>query len=221
MKTSMYFSQLLDPAHLRTHLTPNSSQKLIAFYRGMLDAESDLFEDDSLVVRIFPKYIDFESKFCVIFSMEIQNKNEDDLFLLLPQISAEKEIQIKSRSIFNGVSKVPPLETLEVELEVEVASENLINFCPLVVSFFACFEQELGIVFSEKHVEVNAYKKKIVLPVNILRFTNSLDSPDFSRVLNMKLSQEVLVNNQGLLLTDISIMFPNLGTFLVFVNLKM
>jgi hypothetical protein len=213
VKTSLFFSQLLDPAHLRTHFQSNSSQRLISFYRGMIDTDSDLLEDDYLCLNVSPKYIIYEESFAVIFQMQIQNKHEDELFLLLPKISCDKDIFIKSQSIFNGVSKVPSLQTLDIELEVEVSSENLLKFAPLVVSFYACFEHELGVVFSNQNVEVGKWHKKVVLPINILNFVDNLPNPEFSKIFDLKLTQEVLVNNQNLLLTDISVMFPNLSTF--------
>ena len=176
----------------------------------MIDTESELLEDDYLSLQVSPKYIIYEESFAVIFQMLIKNKNEDDLFLMLPKICCDKDIHIKSRSIFNGISKVPSLQTLEIELEVEVSSANLLKFAPLVVSFYACFEHELGVVFSNQHVEVSTWHKKVVLPINILNFVDILSNPDFSKIFNLKLTQEVLVNNQSLLLSDISVMFPNL-----------
>ena len=177
----------------------------------MIDPESELLDDEYLSLKVFPKYIVFETKFTVIFSMEIENKNDVDLFLMLPKISEDKEIEINNRSIFNGISKLPPFKTETYDLEVEVSLENLLKFGPIKLSFFACFEDELGVVFSKNDIETNVWKKNIVLPVNILKFVNSINSPDFSKLSGMKISQELLVNNQSLLLTDISIMFPNLS----------
>jgi hypothetical protein len=179
----------------------------------MIDTESDLLEDDYLCLNVSPKYIIYESSFSVIFQMIIKNKNEDDLFLMLPKISCDQEIQIKSRSIFNGISKVPSLQKVEIMLEVEVSSENLLKFAPLVVSFYACFEHELSTVFSNQNVEVSNLHKKVILPINILNFVDNISSPDFTKIENLKLSQEVLVNNQNLLLSDISVMFPNLSKY--------
>jgi hypothetical protein len=206
----MFFSQILDPSNLRTFLGANSSDKLISFYRGMIDSEFDLLDDDYLTLRVFPKYIEFESTFNVIFSLEILNKNEEELFLLLPKTSTQSKMNLKDEKLFKGVTRIEPGESEEFELEAEVTKEDLLKFGPINFSFFACFEEELGEVFSEKQIEVNVWKKKVILPVNILRFMNSLEDPDLAIVNEMKLCEEVVVNNQGLLLTDISAMFPNL-----------
>lgn len=188
----------------------NASEKLNSFFRGMIDGETDLFSDDYLSLRIFPKYIEYDSTFSVIFSLEISNLNDHDLFLLLPKISHHNDITVKDKSLFNGVSKIAPNSTEEFELEAEVEQKDLIKFGPIVLSFFACFEEELGTVFSGKHIEVSTWKKQIVLPVNILRFMENTINPQFEKVKTMKLGEEVVVNNPGLLLTDISTMFPNL-----------
>lgn len=184
---------------------------MTAFYRGMMDAEAHLLEDDYLSMHVSPKYIVFESSFRVLFELQIYNKNEHELFVMLPSVSEDPQIQIANKAIFNGVSKIASLETAEFKLEAEVSIENLPKFAPIVLSFFACFEQELGSVFANRNVAVEHWRKKVVLPVNILKFVDSVQSPDFGKIGDMKLASEVLVNNQTLLLNDISSMFPNLS----------
>lgn len=196
---------------MRNQFSSNVSEKLAAFYRGMMDPESLLLEDDYLSLHVSPKYVVFEETFRVIFELQIQNKNENELFVMLPSISEDPEIEIVNRAIFNGVSKIAPLETADFKLEAEVSADHLFKFAPIVLSFFACFEKELGSVFANRNVQVDNWQKKVVLPVNILKFVDSIESPNFSKIQQMNLTSEVLVNNQTLLLNDISNMFPNLS----------
>ena len=204
------YSNLLEPKYLQAVMNNQSPQKLKSFYRGMLDVSSVLLQEDGIRLVATPLYTSNNSCFTIVYKLQIYNERTEKLFLMSPRLNSHSDLRLGEEAFRENI-EVGPGQSKAISFSVEAEQADLVCCHPFVFEFFLFSKSEFEGTLDRKLVDRERWKKKLVFPVNLIKFLGFEKGADFGVVGTLKLHEEILVNNQQLHLKDLQKLFPNLG----------
>jgi hypothetical protein len=205
------YSQLLQPKYLESVLETTSPNKLQSFYRGMVDPSSVVFQEEGLRLVATPLYTNNNSVFTLNFKLQIYNERTEKLIMMSPRLDHDPNFRLIEGDCFLNNLEIGQGQSNTVSFTLEADQSDFGSCLPLMLEFFLFSKSEFENTINRRHAQYDRWKKKVVFPVNLLKFLNCETGADFGVVSTLKLNEEIHVNNQGLFLRDLQKLFPNLG----------
>lgn len=204
-------SKLLQPKYLETLREPTSAKGLPSFFRGMLDPSSVIFEENGLRMVASPVYTSSASTFTAHVKLQIYNECAEKLILMSPRLDCASGLRLVDEEIFSNNLEVEKGQSKTLSFALEADQADLLSFFPCLLEFFLFSKSEFESTINRRQRDYDRWKKRVVFPLNLLKFLGCETGADFDVISTLKLNEEVVINNKNLLLKDLKKLFPNLG----------
>lgn len=204
------FPGLLDSKYLTNELFQKKPTLARAFFRGMVDDSLVLLEEASLRMSCQSFYRVNPSDFQLFLEIQVLNQRSERLFLMAPRFFGGDPITLANPEEIDGNLEVAPGEQLNLSLCLKVSQMDLPLTLPPLLVFFSFSKNEFDQLLRNNSKDFLLQKRTLPLPVNILKFMTFPDSPDFSLVETLNLTEEMMISNNRIQLSDLKKVFPNL-----------
>lgn len=204
-------SKLLQPKYLESIVESMSAKRLQSFFRGLLDTSCVIFEENGLRMVASPVYTSSVSSFTAHVKLQIYNERAEKLIIMSPRLDFNSGLREADEEVFASNLEIEKGHSKTVSFALEADQADLTSFFPVMLEFFLFTKSEFESTINRQRRDFDRWKKRVVFPLNLLKFLGCESGADFEVVSTLKLNEEISVNNPRLLLSDLKKLFPNLS----------
>jgi hypothetical protein len=207
------FPSLLDSKYLTNELFQKKPSGARGFFRGMVDESMVLLQEASLKILCQSFYRQNPGNFQLFLELQVFNLLSEKVFLMAPRFFGGEAIELVNPEEIDGNLEIPAGEQINLSLCLEVSQMDLPLALPPLFVFFSFSKSEFDDLLQNKRKDFLIQKRTLALPINILKFMTFGEGSDFSLVDSLSLTEEMMISNSRVKLSDLKQIFPNLGTF--------
>ena len=204
-------NRVLDPAYLQSNIFFKKPDLVQTIFRSLISNKNTILDLETLKISSEIEY--FTQPNCFLADVKLILTNHSALPVLVSNIKLKFQdfLTVKGDLEMQDYLQIQGLKEEIISFRISVKKTDLLRFNPPVLSLFAFSQNEMAKIRQGKKTDLDLFRHVICVPLNITRFLNYVEGPDFSVLGSLQMVDQCLLVNHSIDLEVLSNLFPHLS----------